>query len=72
LAAAARFAGRAMEQEPTLRIAYFTAEGISMKAGTYDETLTLLKSLDQKFKMQFNDMKTIPEYAGFVKSPQYP
>jgi hypothetical protein len=72
LAAAARFAGLAMEQEPTLLTAYFTAIGISLKAAKYDETLAGLKALDQKFKMQFNDMKTVPEYAGFVKSPQYP
>jgi hypothetical protein len=72
LAAAARFAGLAMEQEPTLLTAYFTAIGISLKAAKYDETLAGLKALDQKFKMQFNDMKTVLEYAGFVKSPQYP
>ncbi len=73
VAAAARFAtGLAMEQEPTLLTAYFTAIGISLNAAKYDETLAGLKALDQKFKMQFNDMKTVPEYAGFVKSPQYP
>jgi hypothetical protein len=72
LTGAARFAARAMDQEPTLLPAYFAAVGISMKAAKYDETLTLLKALDQKFNMQFNDLKTVPEYAGFVKSPQYP
>ena len=63
---------RAVEQEPTLLPAYFAAVGISMKAENYDETLTLLKALDQKFSMKFNDLKTVPEYAGFVKSAQYP
>jgi hypothetical protein len=72
LTEAARSAGRAMEQEPTLVPAYFSAVGISMKAGKYDETLSLLKALDQKFHTQFNDLKTVPQYAGFVKSPQYP
>ena len=72
LTEAKKFADHAMQEEPTLVPAYFTAVSISMKAGKFEETLGLLKALDQKFKMQFNDLKAVPEYAGFVKSPQYP
>jgi len=68
---ARQLANRAIAEEPTLVTAYLTLVAISLEDKTYDETLTLLKQLDQKFKMEFNDLTTVPEYAGFVKSPQY-
>lgn len=42
-----------------------------MEDRKYDETLARLKEIDQKFPMKFNDMSQVPQYAGFVKSPQY-
>ena len=71
LPSALKFANRTIEEEPTMLNAYFYSIGISLKAEMYDETLATLKKQDQTFKMTYNDLKTVPEYAGFVKSPQY-
>ena len=33
--------------------------------------LKTLKMIDQHFTLEFGDLTTVPEYARFVKSPQY-
>ncbi len=70
-ASALKFAKRAIEEEPTLLRHISTLIGISMKEEKYDETLATLKKQDQTFTMTYEDFKTVPAYAGFVKSPQY-
>jgi len=44
---------------------------ISLRDKSFDETLSLLEKLEQKFHTKFADLKTVPEYAEFAKSPQY-
>jgi hypothetical protein len=72
LEGAKRFARKAIDQEPTLSSAYFTLVGLSLKEEKYNDTLSLLKEMDQKLHFKFNDLSGLPPYAGFVKSPQYP
>jgi hypothetical protein len=65
------FARRAVKEEPTLIQAYFAVLGYSIQDKSYQESLETLKKLDQTFKMKFNDLSKVPEYAGFAKSPKY-
>lgn len=71
LEGAKTFAKRAVDQEPTLSVAYFSLVGYSLSEKKYDDTLTYLKEMDQKLHLQLKDLSTVPAYAGFVKSPQY-
>jgi hypothetical protein len=65
------FARRAVEQEPTLLLCQQNALGYAVALKDHDETLARLKALDRMFHATFNDLTKIPEYADFVKSPQY-
>jgi len=71
LTAALKFGKRAIEEDPTMLTAYWYVISVAMRAQKYDETLAILKKQDQAFKMNYKDLKTVPEYAGFVNSPQY-
>ena len=61
----------AVEQEPTFKPAYFLHIGLSLKDALDDETLAWLKRLHETLGMTFKDLTTVPDYARFVKSPQY-
>jgi hypothetical protein len=62
---------RGIKEEPTLIQAYYALLGVSIQDKNYKETLDTLEKLDQTFHVKMNDLSTVPEYAGFVKSPQY-
>jgi hypothetical protein len=66
-----RLARRAIEKEPTLVPAYLELLGVSLMEKNHDDTLAMLKEIDRKLHLQMNDLTKIPDYAGFVKSPQY-
>jgi hypothetical protein len=68
---AKRLARNAVEAEPTLLPAYFELLGVSLLQKKFDDTLAMLKEIDQKFELKLNDLTTVPQYADFVKSPQY-
>src|SRR5262249_55927714 len=68
---ARRLAFQAIEREPNLLHAYLAVVGLSLKTKNYDETLAMLKELDRKFGIDMKDLKTVPEYAGFARSPQF-
>jgi len=70
-AEARQAARQALEQEPTLLGAYWALVAVSLKEKAFKETLEHLKAIDQKFAVQFADLTAVPEYAEFVKSPQY-
>jgi tetratricopeptide (TPR) repeat protein len=71
LEGARKAARKAIAEEPTLVQPYYAIIGLSLKDQKYDETLEMLKLLDQKFHLKFNDLATVPDYAGFVQSPQH-
>jgi hypothetical protein len=48
-----------------------TQLSISLAQKDHSETLRLMNLLEQKFGMEWNDPKTVPEYAAFARSPQY-
>jgi hypothetical protein len=71
LPGAETFAKRAIEQEPTMLQPYLYLVGNSIKQEKYDVTLDTLKKQDQAFHLTYTDFSKVPQYAGFVKSPQY-
>jgi hypothetical protein len=68
---AKRLARIAADLEPTLLPAYFELLGISLLQKNHDDTLAMLKEVDRKFELKLNDLTKVPEYAEFVKSPQF-
>ncbi len=68
---ARRLARSAIDKEPTLVPAYLELLGVSLLAKDFDDTLAMLKEIDQKLHLQMNDLTKIKDYADFVKSPQF-
>ena len=64
-------ATKATEAMPDLTYGYYSRIGVALATKDYPEVLATLKLMDGRLAMQFNDMAAIPEYAGFVKSPEY-
>jgi hypothetical protein len=71
LKSARDLANRAIKEEPGLAPAYVSLLAVSVQEKNFAESLDLLKMLDQKQMMEIGDLTAVPEYAGFVKSPQY-
>ncbi|MEM9825866.1 MAG: hypothetical protein AAF958_04720 [Planctomycetota bacterium] len=44
---------------------------VAISRENYDEVLTQLRMLRNRFGYQFGDLTAEPEFSGFVKSPQY-
>jgi hypothetical protein len=61
----------AIAAEPTLKVAYFSLLGQSLKDRKFAKTAELLSMLEAKFNMKFKDLTTVPAYAEFVKSDDY-
>lgn len=68
---ARKFAQSAIDAEDSLALAYWSLVAISLKERNYDETSRLLNVISAKFHSDFNDLKAIPDYLDYVKSPQY-
>lgn len=70
-AEAKKLAGKAIEEEETLLDAYWALITVSLRQNSYDETLALMNDVESNFDVEFYDLETIPDYAGFIESPQY-
>lgn len=68
---ARQFIRRAIAEEPTLIDAHWSLVGYALEAKDHKGTLDALKEIHRRFAMEFGDMTKLPEYADFVKSPQY-
>jgi len=68
---ARRLAKEAVNKEPPFKTAYFYLVGLSLQDKNHDETLAGLKRLHESFGTTFKDLTQVPDYADFVKSPQY-
>lgn len=51
--------------------AYWELIGISLKTGDADKTLKCLLEVEPRFRLQMDDLSTLPDYAEFVKTEQY-
>lgn len=65
------FARKALDDPGTQLRAYWTLVTVSLAREDYAETLNLLKQMDGKFEMSWADLTEVPEYKGFVASPQH-
>lgn len=61
----------ALKLEPDLLDNYFVAIEIALTNKNHAQTARYLTTLESDFGLQFDDLKKIPVYADFVKSPQY-
>lgn len=71
LAAAKEHLRRAVEEDPRLINAYWTLLGLAVQEQDHEETLRVLRALAEEHGQEFIDLRTVPEYADFVESPQY-
>jgi hypothetical protein len=62
---------KAIEEEPTLKGAYWSLVNVSLQEKKFDETVDLLNLFAEKFKVEIGDLTKEPDYAEFVRSPQY-
>ena len=60
-----------IDQLPDFEDSYWTMLDVSVHEKKFDEALKLLRHLEQEFDAVFADMTQIPDYAEFVKSPQF-
>lgn len=60
-----------VQEAPDLLDVYWALLGADLKLNDFPAAIETLKSIDNRFHIQFNDLTTNPEFAGFVKSPQF-
>ena len=61
----------AMTECPDLINPYWTALGLNLQSQKWTRVTELLITLDQKFDMEFEDLRTVPEYAGYAATPEH-
>jgi tetratricopeptide (TPR) repeat protein len=71
LPAAESAARQAIAGEPTLEDAYWQVATFSLDTKKFDTTVEMLDLLQTRFGIELEDLTKVPEYADFVKSPQY-
>jgi hypothetical protein len=70
-AEARRLAKLVTDQETTFEPAYLVLIGLALQDNRHEETLEWLKKSHERVGTAFQDLTTVPEYARFVKSPQF-
>jgi hypothetical protein len=50
---------------------YYVILAAALREQQHDETLDLLKQFAQRFNLVLEDLETSPEYAQFIRTPQY-
>jgi hypothetical protein len=71
LPAAEAAARKAIAEEPTLEDAYWQVATFSLDTKKFHTTVEMLDLLQKRFGIELEDLTKVPEYAEFVKSPQY-
>jgi hypothetical protein len=62
---------QAIEQDDMLLEGYWSLIGFAIKERDHAQLLKLLKTVDSKFEIEFNDLTTVPQYQEFVKSDYF-
>jgi tetratricopeptide (TPR) repeat protein len=62
---------RAIDREPTFEPAYWAMATLTAKEKKFGETAKWLKRYQERLTFEIGDLSTHPDYAEFVKSPQY-
>ena len=71
LEAAELAARRAIEEDPDLQNAYWQLTTISLDQGDFETTADMLTRIAQRFDIEFQDLRDVPEYNEFVRSAEY-
>jgi len=61
----------AIKQDDLLLDAYWSLLGFCLLEKDHAKTLEVLKTIDAKFAIQFNDLRTLPQYKDFVASDAF-
>lgn len=61
----------AIDHEPTLQDSWWSLVTVSLKKQDFEQTLELLKKIDQQFQIEWADLTQQADYAGFTASPQH-
>jgi predicted Zn-dependent protease len=64
-------AARAAGREPTLPQAFWAQVNVSLAQADYAETARVLAHLRDVLHVELPDLTQVPEYQGFVASPEY-
>jgi hypothetical protein len=64
-------AERAVAADPDLRPAYFSRILVALQGDDHADTLTWLKLLQEKTGFHPGDLRRLPLYAAFIRSPEY-
>lgn len=70
-AASRKSAEAALAAEPTLADAHWALVSVALLENKHEETLARLREIERRFNRKIPDLASLPEYAEFVKSPQY-
>jgi tetratricopeptide (TPR) repeat protein len=62
---------QALEGEPALQQAWWIGVSIALTSKDYDTVVIYLQKIERLFNIEFSDLTTLPDYADFVKTPQY-
>lgn len=71
LEAAERAAKAAIDADPDLQDAYWQLTTISLDLHNFAMTANMLTRIGQRFDIEFQDLRDLPEYNEFVRSPEY-
>jgi predicted Zn-dependent protease len=71
VAEARKSAQEAIRGEPDFSDGYLVALDVAVADQNHDETVTYLNILEKKFGYQWKELRSVPNFAEFVKSPQY-
>lgn len=62
---------RGLAGQPTLTTGHWTLISIALRQQDHAEVLRNLRTLRDRFEVEFDDLATVADYAQFVKSPEY-
>src|SRR5205823_2914308 len=71
VAEARKNAQEAVRGEPDFSDGYTVALDVAVADQNHDETVAFLNVLEKKFGYKWKDLRSVPIFAEFVKSPQY-
>ena len=71
IAEARKSVQEAIRGEPDLSDGYSVALDVAVADQNHDETVVYLNILEKKFGYKWKDLRSVPNFAEFVKSPQY-
>ncbi|HVG23407.1 MAG TPA: hypothetical protein VND45_04575 [Thermoanaerobaculia bacterium] len=68
---AERYAARACERDPKLEDGWWSRVNVTLKRKDFAETARLLRHLRDDLDVEVADLRDYPDYAEFVRSPEY-